>query len=53
MVARFDVYKTSPRHTAPVKRVMQVTENNLLELDPESLVITSTKPLRDITQQIR
>ena len=32
---------------------MQVTENNLLELDPESLVITSMIPLSEITHLIR
>lgn len=32
---------------------MQLTENNLLELDPESLVITSMIPLTEITHLIR
>ena len=32
---------------------MQLTENNLLELDPESLVITSMIPLSEITHLIR
>lgn len=53
VTARFEVYKTSARHTAPVKRMMQVTENNLLELDAESLVITSMIPLSEITHLIR
>ena len=53
VVARFDIYKNSPRHTAPVKRVMQITENSLLELDPESFVITSMIPLNEITHLIR
>lgn len=53
VVARFDIYKNSPRHTAPVKRVMQITENSLLELDPESFVITSMIPLSEITHLIR
>ena len=47
------MYKDTPRHMAPVKRVMQITENALMELDPESFVITSLIPLCEITHLIR
>lgn len=51
--AEFTVQKISPRHSDPVRRTMCLTETCLVERDPATYNVVTSKPLCDIFAIIR
>lgn len=51
--AEFIVYKHSPRHTEPVRRLLCLTETCLIERDPSTYYICTLKPFSEIFGLVR
>lgn len=47
--AEFTVQKISPRHSDPVRRTMCLTETCLVERDPATYNVVTSKPLCDVS----
>lgn len=52
-LAEFTVYKTSDRHSEPVRRILCLSEVCIIERDPASYAICTLKPLDEIFAIIR
>lgn len=52
-LSEFTVYKQSPRHDEPVRRLLCLTESCIVERDPLSYSVCTLKPLMDIFAIVR
>ena len=49
-LAEFTVYKISERHEEPLRRLLCLTENCIVERDPASYSVCTLKPLSDVNK---
>ena len=51
-LAEFTVYKISERHDEPLRRLLCLSENCIVERDPASYSVCTLKPLSDVSDLI-
>lgn len=49
-LAEFTVYKLSERHEEPIRRLLCLTENCIVERDPASYSVCTLKPLNEVNR---
>ena len=51
-LAEFTVYKISDRHDEPIRRILCLTENCVVERDPASYSVCTLKPLSEVSEEM-